>query len=79
MWLVVILYSLQGCLWLPGYGGLWEGTSPREVHIQGQVLISHLLGEVTEVFCSKLITSPEPLIFVTAGTLDLQIVTIATV
>lgn len=36
-----------------------------------KVLISHLLDKVTEVF-SKLIKSPEPLIFVTAGTLGLS-------
>lgn len=37
-----------------------------------KVLISHLLGEVTEVFCSKLSKSPESLVFVKAGTLDLS-------
>lgn len=36
-----------------------------------KVLISHLLDKVTEVF-SKLIKSPEPLIFVTAGMLGLS-------
>lgn len=43
-----------------------------------KVLISHLLGKVTEVFSSKLIKSSEPLIFVTTGSLAFQIVTIGT-
>lgn len=52
--------------------GLLQGTSPREFQFEVKVLISHLLGEVTEVFCLKLIKSPEPLTFVTASKLGLS-------
>lgn len=41
---------------LQGTGGLVK--SPREFQFEVKVLISHLLGEVTEVFCLKLIKSP---------------------
>ena len=40
-----------------------------------KVPISHLPGKVIEVFFSKLIKSPEPLIFDTTGSLTFQMVT----
>lgn len=76
---VVILYSLLGHLWLPGMAD-WVRAPPQESStFEVKVLISHLLGKVTEVFSSKPIKSPEPLTFVTTGSLAFQIVTIGTV